>query len=578
MASREEMIAFLEKKNNPTRPSREEMISFLEKKQKPEGGSKIEAALEGFGEGATLGYLNNLQALAEKPVTAIGNLITGNDVEADDYVTARDSYNRRQAELQKENPGSFAAGQVAGTIASSIPVAKAAQGATVAARALQGAGAGAIYGAAQNTSEQEGEVGNLDLMERGINSFAGGLMGAGSSLGVDALAKGAGAAGKGLNAARNKAGNYFKKGAEDLIENATGATRKQAENYKEGTGRFLLDNKLAGFGDTAEDIAEKTGRAIKSAEDKIDSSLRALDERGVTVSQDKIVENLQKRIEILKEDPSQASLVKNLEGILDDVINTGKSEVKLSAAEQTKRGYNTSARMWDNPKGGPGKQADKMAYRAYKESVEEAAQAADPAIAETFKKGKSEFGLLNPVVDAAEKRAKQLNQSPLGGLLDTTAILGGAMTTDDPLSGGLAGLGAAIARRKISPRMASSLAVTFDGVAKKLLQQPRMAQMAKVDPQGFKAAVFGMINDSAEKSPSMPIPKAAEERPQKGPERWVNDGIETLNQAGVPMEQLEQLKTTQKGRALLMDAQGAKPGSKRLESVLQRIRTASGGQ
>lgn len=552
---------------------------FKSSKQEPKSEKKstqAAAALEGFGEGATLGYLNNLQALADKPITAIGNFLTGNKVEADDYVKARDFYNKRQERLKEENPGSFGAGQVAGTIVSSMPVAKAAQGATVAARALQGAGAGALYAGLQNTSENEGEIGGLDIGERTKNALYGAATGAGASLGADAIGKGIEKGVQAVSSIKDRAGQYLKKGAEDLIENATGATRKQAENYREGTGRFLLDNKIAGFGDSAEEISKKSAAAIQKAEGKIDTSLRSLDDQGVKVSQDKVIEKIQERIASLREDSSQAQLVKNLEGIVDDIINTGKSEVKLSAAENTKRGYNTSSRMWDNPKGSAGKQADKIAYRAFKDAVEESAGAANPQMAAVFKEGKSDFGLLNPVVDAAEKRAKQLNQMPWGGLLDTASVLTGASQSDDPLSGGAMGLAAAIARRKIAPRMSSSVAVAMDGISKRLLSNPQMAQMAKVNPEAFRATVFSLAEEMS--AGTKPTLKAAEnDRPTKGPEKWVLDGIDKLNQAGIPAEELEALRGTKQGRNLLIEASDATPGSKRMESVLKRIRIASAG-
>jgi hypothetical protein len=75
------------------------------------------------------------------------------------------------------------------------------------------------------------------------------------------------------------------------------------------------------------------------------------------------------------------------------------------------------------------------------------------------------------------------------------------------------------------------------------------------------------------------VRSAQNEKPKGGPEKWVTDGINNLNQAGIPMEDLEALKATPKGRELLIEASDASPKSKRMESVLKRIRTASqGGQ
>lgn len=277
MASREEMLAFLSKKEAPSaKPSREQMLEFLQSKNKPEPESRTaEAALEGFGEGATLGYLNNIQAAAEKPITAIGNFLTGNDVEADDYVTARDSYNRRQAKLQEENPGSFAAGQVAGTVASSMPVAKAAQGATALARAGRAAAAGAGYGAVQNTSEQEGVVGDLNLGERAQNTAFGAVTGAGASLGADAIGKGVKAASGQIQKARQYAGETLKDLGETQAFKATGAMLKDfrksdAKGEINEIGRYLLDKGVIKVGDSVEDIAAKTLQLKQAAGEALD--------------------------------------------------------------------------------------------------------------------------------------------------------------------------------------------------------------------------------------------------------------------------------------------------------------------
>lgn len=555
----------------PSKKSDFDWDSFQTESTEPESQGAM-AALEGFGEGATLGYLNNLQALADKPVTAIGNLVTGQDVQADDYITARDSYNRRQQALQQENPGSFGAGQVAGTIVSSMPVARAAQGATALARAGQAAKAGAAYGALQNTTEQDGEMGGLDIGERAQNAAFSAAMGAGSSLGADAIAKGLQKGAQAVSNTRNRIGRSLAKGAEDMAENATGATRVQAEKFREGSGRYLLDKKLVKFGDTTENIAERAGSAIKRSEDAIDSSLKSLDAEGVKVSQEKIVESLRAEAARLAKDPSKSDVVRKINTIVDDILETGESEISASSAEQVKRGFNQMAKNWQDPEKG---QAGKIAYRAYRDAVEETAQKANPATAATFKEGKDTFGRLAPIVDAAEKRARQLNQSPLGGLLDTATIIGGATGSDDPLTGGLAGVGAAMLRRKVSPRLASSMAVTMDSISKRLLTNPEMARIAQVNPEAFRATVFGLAEEMS--SGLRPALKVAEEKPTKGPEKWVNDGIENLNRAGIPMETLEALRSNPKGRKLLIEAQGAKPNSTRMKSVIQKIRTASAG-
>lgn len=153
-------------------------------------------------------------------------------------------------------------------------------------------------------------------------------------------------------------------------------------------------------------------------------------------------------------------------------------------------------------------------------------------------------------------------------------MIGGAASSDDPLSGGITGLGAAIARRKISPRLASSVATSFDAVSKRLLRDPQMARLAQANPEGFRATVFSLVNQASER-PQVSIPRSAEDQPQKGPEKWARDGVNRLIDAGVDQESAEALLKTKEGRSLLFDASDAPKDSARMKSVLKRIKSAS---
>lgn len=518
------------------------------------------AALEGFGEGATLGYLNNLQAALEKPAFAVFNKIHGTDTQADDYTTARDYYNKRQENLKKENPGAFASGQIAGSIASSVPVAKAAQGATALARATQAAKAGAIYGSLQNTNTDEvaGEIEGLDLGQRILNAGSGAAIGAGASLGADAVSKG-------ISSGAKYVGNKLQKSAEKLAENATGATRVQSEKFSDDAGRYLLDNKIVKFGDTPEKVAARANKAIKASEDTIDASLKTLDDKGVKVSQDKIIESLQSRIKELKSDPSQAGLVKNLEGKLDDIINTGNSEVLPSFAEKTKRGFNKSANQWDNPNGSVGKEADKILYRAYRDAVEDVAKSTDEIVANQFKQAKQTYGKLNPIASAAEKRAAQLSQSPKGGFLDVTSAVAGTAAGDPTF-----GVASIAARRLIAPRISSSMAVTADQVSKKLLSIPQYASLAETNPSVFKAFATGIFNDIKDYSQL------------KGIEKFTQDGADNLiENAGFTKDEVDKLKASKKGQEALIEASSLKSTDsikKRAAKIRSSLLQESDGQ
>lgn len=307
------------------------------------------------------------------------------------------------------------------------------------------------------------------------------------------LGAGVGKALGGMASAFSKFGSGKAKAlAESAAVNATGATGKQSAKFADNAGRELLDRKLVRFGDDAEKIAERTQGAMDVANSDIDTALRSLDEKGVTASADKVVETLQARIAEMKSDPSKAGTVRKLEGIINDIVETGNSNVPISKAEQTKRGFRKAAGNWMDPEAG---QAGKEAYLSYMDEAERAATDASPELAEKFMQGKKTHGLLAPIQEAAEKRAATTSQSPYGGLLDTATVIGGAASGLGP-----AAIAAPIARRTIMPRLASSIAVSSDKVADALLKVPALAKLAETRPAAFSTILKGVMRsqDGAE--------------------------------------------------------------------------------
>lgn len=541
--------------------------------QKPKDSASTEAGLEGFGEGATLGYLNNIQAATEPLAFKALNALTGQNVEADDYLTARDGYNKRQEQLQKENPKSFGAGQIAGTIVSSLPVAKAAQGATMLARAGQAAKAGAVYGGLQNTSEKEGEITTLDheFANRTENAATGYVLGGASSIGADAIAKAGSRAAQSVSNLRNKVGGSLKKSAESLAENSTGATGLQSSKFQKGAGRELLDNGDVQAFDSAENILEKVTKRQDEAGRLIGQSLQELDKKGVTASVDNVVGALEGKISELNKSAGNEKIISQIQKEIDNLVLRGESKVPVSLAEQSKRNFQSRVN-WKNPDL-IDQQASAHVSDAFKSEVEAAAKAS-PELAEQFVKSKKTFSVLDPIQEAAERRAAQVKQSPLGGLLDVGTAIGGGVASDDPATGLAAGIGMSIARRKVAPRMASTLAVTFDKISKQLLKDPRVVQIAQKSPDAFKSLVFGAM-ENQQGSGIQPLLKAAGITPAKGPEKWASDGANKIleHNPQFSQEQIEKLKRTRKGQELLIKASGKfyKPGSPEMDKLMGQL-------
>src|SRR5690606_24409579 len=90
-------------------------------------------------------------------------------------------------------------------------------------------------------------------------------------------------------------------------------------------------------------------------------------------------------------------------------------------------------------------------------------------LATKFGQAKKTYGMLSPVQEAAEKRAAQQAQSPLGGFGD---IVAGGLGMG---AGGPVGAAKAVAlKRLVMPRTASSAAVISDNLSKVLKATPEV--------------------------------------------------------------------------------------------------------
>lgn len=426
-----------------------------------------ESLLRGAAQGASLGF-------ADEITGGIESLFTDKT-----YEQARDESRSNYDRAKQANPGTYATGEIGAGIGTAfIPGLNIAKGASLAKAAGQAALLGGATGAGYSEANDIGGLASDTALGAGVGGVVGG-----------AAQKLAPLVGKGFNAAGKKLGGY----AEDLAVNATGATGVQASKFSDDAGRQLLDRGLVRFGDTPEKIAERTGGAMNKAASSIDEALTGLDDQGVTASVDNIVANLRQEIDNLKLDPSQAGYRKKLEGIVEDIMSTGRTNVPISAAEKTKRGFNKQAGNWMDPEAG---RAGKQAYLSYMDEVERAAQSNNPELASKFQEGKETFGLLAPIEEAASRRAMTQNQSPFGGLGDFAAIGAGGV------SGGIPGALAGIAGKKhLAPRVTASGAATLDKVSKLLMKSPKMAELAQRSPQVFNAIaqkMEGQMNKVAE--------------------------------------------------------------------------------
>lgn len=257
--------------------STDELRGLAKQKEKTSSSFSPMASLEGFGQGAAMGYLPQLQAAIEPVQSKITDAFTGKNVSSDmpGYVQRRDENIKRQESLAKESPTSYYGGLLPGAVSGAMaPGAlvgggvKAAEGAGILGKLAKGAVGGAAVGAAQNPGDKEGVVDPYQMEER----LEGAKQGAAFGVGGEAAGLVASKVGKGLM----NAGKSMKGMSAGLALEQAGARKA---DYKRLYGKRLGDEKIQELGDTIktfmspgdtfEDIYQKSHNLMKGAGKKI---------------------------------------------------------------------------------------------------------------------------------------------------------------------------------------------------------------------------------------------------------------------------------------------------------------------
>lgn len=201
---------------NPQDPRSAQIMARFQQQPQQASGGAAQAALEGYGQTATLGYLPQLQAAASQGIDKVTGALgvgpagvdaqlraQGFNVPEESYVDARDQNIARHEQQYEEHPGATLAGKAAGLAGSMLitPAAaglKAARGAGLAKTALTAAGSGALQGAAYNPGDEKGVVhnpleGDFQAGDRAKNAAIGAAIGApmgAAGYGIGKLAEG----------------------------------------------------------------------------------------------------------------------------------------------------------------------------------------------------------------------------------------------------------------------------------------------------------------------------------------------------------------------------------------------------
>lgn len=305
-------------------------------------GSAGQAALESFGNAATLGYLPQLQAGLAKlmpdpnakldaELKAKGFSVKG--AAEPTYVENRDANIARQEQLKQDFPLASGAGTVAGIGGSALLASAAAPvkaAATVGARIIQGAKGGAAIGALANPGDTEGVVDPLQAGGRAKNAAAGGVLGAATAGAIEAFGPIA-----------KKAGEWLENKAAKKATRALGrqTTNKMAEMAKTGEdvalGKTLLEGKAIPILGTPGRIAKR----VDALKEKTWSGVEALLNKG---GDDAVVDGAEAGMRILNSEhlallreAGETQAVKALEDAAEQLAGMGK--VSLQRAQRIKR-------------------------------------------------------------------------------------------------------------------------------------------------------------------------------------------------------------------------------------------------
>jgi hypothetical protein len=495
----------------------------------------LTAIASGFNDGSTFGYGANVAAAMTDPLN---------------YVKTRDALQKQNDDFDRTNVLARATGKTIGGLASAaaLPFSKMAQGANYLGRLAGITADSYAAGAIQNPGNVQGQITPLQFNQRLDNASESAKYGLMLGGGID----GALSVKRQMPAIKNKIGNSLKSKAEALAENATGATGAQSSKFEEGAGRQLLDRGLVKFGDNAENIAKRVGDAQDDAGKAISDALEKLDQQGVTASVDNVVKELETKVFDLNKSSGNEKLIGQIQKEIDNLYGRAQSNTPVSLGEQSKRNFQGRTN-YKNPDL-IDQQSSAYVADAFKNEVESAALAGNNQLGTLFKEGKETYKLLEPVREAAEKRAATLNQSPLAGLLDVTgAIAGGAAAGVPGAVVGSAG------RRIFAPRLSSSAAISFDAVSKKLLSNPKFKQLSASNPAQFNAMVLNTVQ------------RAVDANTEKGPDKWASVGSSKLMESGIDQETIDKLKQSKKGRDLLFKASDLPSNSKAMQNLIRQI-------
>jgi Skp family chaperone for outer membrane proteins len=547
----------------------------------PSHGAGETAIMHGL-QGATGGYSDEIAGGVEAAGRAIGlkglggsfsDVGVAEDGPTLDWETLRDAYRSARdkkrgilKEQAKQRPAVAATSNVAGAVIS--PVNKLAKGMSL---AKGGAVIGGITGLGQSEAK--------DLKGMAADTALGAGTGLVVGKGIDKAAE---IATPIVNKVAEKVGGKTREIAERLAARAIGAERgtikKIGQKEVQAAGAQVLDRGvLSPLASTDDLIARNEGvkkaamNARKAAYDKIDdvggSTFNPLEV--AAKAEEKVVGGLNRSHQDVQE------LVQTLEPHVQNILSRGESNISMAEAQDLVEALGKKAKF-DTSRSQQANEVAKSVYHSVRDSINEAAEKGADKIGapglrkiienanKTYQHGKTASTLLK------NKQAREQGNK-FFGLTDT--ITGGAALGYGGATGDWeTAAGVVAAKKGLQKYGAQNAALLLNKVAKGIATPANISKLAQANP-GIAGAAISRFTRTANDA----VGRAADQRPEKGPERWAADGFDNIVEHSSPdkravLEKMrgEMLKNP-KLKELLIKASDLKPGSKALDKLLTEI-------
>jgi hypothetical protein len=470
--------------------SRAEAVAAPEAK-----GGAGQAALESFGNAATMGYLPHIQALAEKVMPS-----PGKDVDADllkqgftiespkeGYVQSRDANIKRQSDQKNEHPIATTAGTVAGILGGGlmIPGSMLGKGATlgkgmigpvtrgadIANKAWNGAKAGAAMGAIMNPGDVEGDV-SLMPMERAKNAALGGMIGGLVPPAID-----------GVKWVGTQGADWLKtKAAEKAFRSlgrGTPQSMQKMVNSGENVaiGRELLDEGAIPVLGTPGRIAKRVGALKEKAGEEVGALVKGAGSAKLVDAEKIGVEILDSpELALMRKTPGMESAVSSIEKQVETLSKNGMMD--LGEAQALRQQIDKSIK-WNKATPDVGAaQGLKMQRTGIRDGMNEGINQLNPgAPKDQLLTANRKYGHMATADDVLQKELARNQSNRAISLTDTIAGAAGASAG----SPGAALILGAI--NKAGRTFGNSMqARGYDAIAKTLAKSPSVVSLAEKSP------------------------------------------------------------------------------------------------